>query len=69
MDDFERTKESIPWIAEPCMKPFLSRVEDAIAPGLTMLTWASMNIYKFIEDVKKALDDLKIFTKKVLLPG
>jgi len=55
----------MPSIAEACMKPMLGRVEAAITPGLTLLTWSSMNIEKFIADVQRALTELKNFTKKV----
>jgi len=27
------------------MKPFTSRVDETIKPGLTMLNWTSLNVY------------------------
>ena len=34
----------IPEIVLPLMKPFINKVEDTIKPGLTMLSWTSLNI-------------------------
>ncbi|XP_076815353.1 dynein axonemal heavy chain 5-like isoform X1 [Clavelina lepadiformis] len=65
LDEFESIKEGIPSIIQPCLKPLIGRVEETILPGLTMLTWASMNFDKFIANVCSSLEDLKIFTKKV----
>uniref|UniRef100_H2XPC8 AAA+ ATPase domain-containing protein n=1 Tax=Ciona intestinalis TaxID=7719 RepID=H2XPC8_CIOIN len=66
IDDFEKTKQNIPLIMQQCMKPLVSRVEDAIIPGLTLLNWASMNFENFIEDVSNALEKLKMFNKKIV---
>ena len=40
---YEKRKCEISEIIMPLMKPFLSRVDDAIKPGFTMLTWSSLN--------------------------
>ena len=36
------------------------QVEEALSPGLTSLTWTSMNINGFIEGVHAALKDLEL---------
>lgn len=40
---YERRKSEISEIILPLMKPFLGRVDEAIKPGFTMLTWSSLN--------------------------
>ena len=40
---YEKRKSEISEIIMPLMKPFLSRVDDTIKPGFTMLTWSSLN--------------------------
>lgn len=36
----------IPVVLKPLMKPFIEQVEDALAPGITLLSWTSSNINK-----------------------
>uniref|UniRef100_A0A8C8DVN9 Dynein, axonemal, heavy chain 5 n=1 Tax=Oryzias sinensis TaxID=183150 RepID=A0A8C8DVN9_9TELE len=40
-------------------------VDEAIQPGLTYLTWTSLNIDKYLRDTKKALDDLELLMNRV----
>lgn len=65
VDEFESIKSEIPPVVQLCMRPLVGRVEDTILPGLTMITWASMNFDKFLNDVTDAVEELKVFTKKV----
>ena len=37
------------------MTPHLSKVDDALDPGLTFLSWTSINIDQFIDNAHKAL--------------
>lgn len=44
MQDYSKVVDDIPEIILPLMKPFINTVEDTIKPGLTMLSWTSLNI-------------------------
>lgn len=37
------------------MAPHVAKVDDALDPGLTFLSWTSINIDQFIENAHKAL--------------
>jgi len=37
------------------MAPHLSKVDDALDPGLTFLSWTSINIDQFVDNALKAL--------------
>uniref|UniRef100_A0A8B9H9P0 AAA+ ATPase domain-containing protein n=1 Tax=Astyanax mexicanus TaxID=7994 RepID=A0A8B9H9P0_ASTMX len=43
-EDFEAAVIRIPALLQPLMKPFINRVETALSPGLTTLSWTSLNI-------------------------
>lgn len=40
---YARIKQSIPQVLIPLMRPFMNRVEEALKPGVTSLTWTSLN--------------------------
>ena len=44
LQEYTKVVGDIPEIVLPLMKPFISKVEDTIKPGLTMLSWTSLNI-------------------------
>ena len=44
LQDYSKVVDDIPEIILPLMKPFINTVEDTIKPGLTMLSWTSLNI-------------------------
>ena len=44
LDEYERIKQEVPATIAPMMKPFIHRVDDALAPGLSKLSWASLNV-------------------------
>ena len=69
LDEFEKIKLEIPAVVQPCMRPLINRVENAIMPGLTLITWSSMNFNKFLQDLTESVEELKIFTKKVRHEG
>ncbi|XP_036378537.1 dynein heavy chain 5, axonemal, partial [Megalops cyprinoides] len=59
LEDYQEAQSRIPTLLQPLMHPFISRVEDALSPGLTMLSWTSLNTGKFIENVYGALRELE----------
>lgn len=44
LQEYSKVVGDIPEIVLPLMKPFINKVEDTIKPGLTMLSWTSLNI-------------------------
>ncbi|MBN3299228.1 DYH5 protein, partial [Amia calva] len=59
LEDFQEALNKIPGILQPLMKPFVMQVEEALSPGLTMLSWTSLNIERFIDTVYCALGVLQ----------
>ncbi|KAI4900024.1 hypothetical protein NFI96_023292, partial [Prochilodus magdalenae] len=63
LQDFETAVNRIPPLLQPLMRPFINRVESALAPGLTTLSWTSLNINTFIDYVYEALQELEEVAK------
>jgi hypothetical protein len=42
--EYKRIKDDIPAVLQPPMKPFCDRVEEALLPGVTALTWTALNV-------------------------
>ncbi|XP_023777494.1 dynein heavy chain 5, axonemal-like isoform X1 [Cyanistes caeruleus] len=53
----------IPVVLKPLMKPLIGQVEDALTPGLMQLSWTSLNINKFIQNVYSTLRELDYVVK------
>ena len=60
MSENKRVRQKIHSSIEPLMLPHLSKVDDALDPGLTFLSWTSINIDQFIENAHKALGKSKL---------
>uniref|UniRef100_H3AFE6 Dynein axonemal heavy chain 5 n=1 Tax=Latimeria chalumnae TaxID=7897 RepID=H3AFE6_LATCH len=65
LEDYQKVVNGIPIVLQPLMKPFIGRIEDALSPGLTMLSWTSLNIEKFIENVYSSLREVEQVIKEV----
>ncbi|KAL2308160.1 hypothetical protein Nmel_001164 [Mimus melanotis] len=53
----------IPVVLKPLMKPLIGQIEDALTPGLMQLSWTSLNINKFIQNVYNTLRELDYVVK------
>jgi len=62
---YEKRKCEISEIIMPLMKPFLNRVDDAIKPGFTMLTWSSLNTDTYVKEVFNALVKFEKLSKEI----
>lgn len=51
LSEYKRIKLKIQHPIEQLMAPWLANVDDAIQPGLMLLTWTSLNIEKYINTV------------------
>ncbi|XP_041823849.1 dynein heavy chain 5, axonemal [Melanotaenia boesemani] len=56
---YSSTISRIPPLILPVIQPFIGRVEVALLPGLTMLSWTSLNADAFVDDVYEALKELE----------
>ncbi|XP_059182778.1 dynein axonemal heavy chain 5 [Centropristis striata] len=63
LQDYSSATASIPPLLFPLMQPFIGRVEAALSPGLTTLSWTSLNTETFIDGVYRALKDLDQVSK------
>ncbi|XP_056594071.1 dynein axonemal heavy chain 5 [Triplophysa dalaica] len=63
LDDFDAAVKRIPSVLQPLMNPFIHQVEAALSPGLTILSWTSLNIDNFIDGVYEALRKLEHVSK------
>uniref|UniRef100_A0A6Q2YIW6 AAA+ ATPase domain-containing protein n=1 Tax=Esox lucius TaxID=8010 RepID=A0A6Q2YIW6_ESOLU len=63
MCDFNATLSGIPPLILPLMQPFISRVESSLSPGLTTLSWASLNTDRFRLETHDARIKLEVVAK------
>ncbi|KAK1173586.1 dynein heavy chain 5, axonemal isoform X1 [Acipenser oxyrinchus oxyrinchus] len=64
LQDYESAVNKIPAMIKPLMQQFVGRVEEALSPGLTMLSWTSLNIERFIGNVYSTLTELEQTVKE-----
>ncbi|KAJ7395639.1 hypothetical protein BTVI_152782 [Pitangus sulphuratus] len=63
--EYKRIKMKIQHPIEQLMVPRLANVDDAIQPGLMLLTWTSLNIEKYINTVFNKLAGLELLLDRV----
>ncbi|XP_069709589.1 dynein axonemal heavy chain 5 [Phaenicophaeus curvirostris] len=63
--EYKRIKLKIWHPIEQLMAPWLANVDDAIQPGLVLLTWTSINIEKYINKVFDKLAALELLLDRV----
>ncbi|XP_041817844.1 dynein heavy chain 5, axonemal [Chelmon rostratus] len=63
LQDYRSVVSRIPPFLFPLMRPFIGRVEAALSPGLTTLSWTALNTDAFIQSVYLALKDLDQVSK------
>ncbi|XP_053268003.1 dynein axonemal heavy chain 5 [Pleuronectes platessa] len=61
--DYRSVVDGIPAPLFPLMQPFIGRVEAALSPGLTTLSWTALNTDAFIQSVYVALEELEQVSK------
>ncbi|BFZ13509.1 hypothetical protein BsWGS_16546 [Bradybaena similaris] len=64
LEENRRVRGKIPAAFEALMGLHLAKVDDVIEPGLTMLTWTSVKIPDFIQDVYRALGELELLVDR-----
>ncbi|CAG9816206.1 unnamed protein product [Phaedon cochleariae] len=56
---------NIPSLFLPMMRPQLIKMENSFMPGFSTITWTSMRIPEFCEEVTNVLDYIEMFVKEV----
>ena len=59
-----RVKGKIPELFLTLLWPQLEKLEEVISPGLTLLSWNSLNIEYFLDTVHKALKELELLVDR-----
>ena len=57
LSEYARVRGKIHSAIEPLMAPHLSKVDDALEPGLVLLSWTSINIESYMTKVYKAIGE------------
>ncbi|KAK7881267.1 hypothetical protein WMY93_029676 [Mugilogobius chulae] len=65
LQDFHSVLDQIPQALVPLLQTFISDVNSALSPGLTTLTWSSLNAQAFVDSVQRPLLQLKQVCKSV----
>ena len=60
-----RVRDKVSELFAPLMGPHLEKVDEALSPGLTVLSWSSLNLGLFIDSVYTALRDLDLLIDRV----
>ncbi|KAG7262553.1 hypothetical protein CRUP_029774 [Coryphaenoides rupestris] len=60
-----RVRSKIQGAFEHLVMPHVAKVDEAIQPGLTSLTWTSLNIDKYLDRINAALGDLELLMDRV----
>ena len=55
-----RVRKLIPQAFEELMVPHFNRVDEAIEPGISKLSWTSLNITEYVQNVYKQLEELEL---------
>lgn len=60
LQENQRVRNMIPTAFEALMGPHTGKVDATIDPGLTILTWTSMNIKEYVQEVYTELQALEL---------
>ncbi|XP_066479011.1 dynein axonemal heavy chain 5 [Tiliqua scincoides] len=63
--EYKRVKSKIQAPLNTLMTPHLAKVDDAIRPGMTTLTWTSLNIEKYLQNILDKLADLELLLDQI----
>lgn len=56
----ERIRQKIPELLQQLLVTHCERVDDAISPGLTMVSWLSMNLQSYLDHVNQELEKFEL---------
>ncbi|VDP74906.1 unnamed protein product [Echinostoma caproni] len=62
--EIEESEAEIPTLLIPLFKTFTDRVQHALSPGLSILTWSTTSVEEYMTKVRDELDALRLITKR-----
>ncbi|XP_044298752.1 dynein axonemal heavy chain 5 [Varanus komodoensis] len=65
LGEYKRVKSKIQAPLHMLMMPHVARVDDALQPGMTILTWTSLNIENYVQQILDKLADLELLLNRV----
>ncbi|CAH1269411.1 DNAH5 [Branchiostoma lanceolatum] len=65
LEENNRVRGQVPSAFQELIKPHLAKVDRILEPGLTMLSWTSINIDAYIEDVYAGIGVLELLITRV----
>ncbi|XP_076801600.1 dynein axonemal heavy chain 8-like [Clavelina lepadiformis] len=65
LQDYYSLIGEIPPILQAVTQTHVTQLEDVFKPGLTMISWCSLNIDKFIHSIETSLTDFRVFVKQL----
>ena len=60
-----RVRDKVSELFAPLMGPHLNKVDETLSPGLTLLSWNSLNLGSFIDSVYASLGELDLLIDRV----
>ncbi|EDV21817.1 uncharacterized protein TRIADDRAFT_59929 [Trichoplax adhaerens] len=60
LSENKRVRSKIPSNFETLLMPHLATIDAALEPGLSMLTWTSMNLMSYVKQVQEKLQELEL---------
>ena len=64
VNENNRVRAKIPDLFTPLMGPHLDKVDEVLSPGLTVLSWGSLNLGSYIDAVYAALKELDLLLSR-----
>ncbi|XP_069476735.1 dynein axonemal heavy chain 5-like [Ambystoma mexicanum] len=64
--DYQTFVNGIHATLKPLMRPFIGQIDEALTPGLTQLSWTSLNIEKYIDHVYSSLKEVQQICKEAM---
>ena len=65
LEEKDRVWELVPDVFQLVMKYHARKMDYAMTPGLTQLTWTSLNLEPFLSKVQQAISQFERLTKQV----
>ncbi|KAH0618009.1 hypothetical protein JD844_016916 [Phrynosoma platyrhinos] len=63
--EYKRVKSKIQAPLHMLMAPHVAKVDEAMQPGMTSLTWTSLNIEKYLQNILDKLADLELLLDRI----
>ncbi|XP_062835458.1 dynein axonemal heavy chain 5 isoform X2 [Anolis carolinensis] len=65
LEEYKRVKSKIQAPLHVLMAPHVAKVDEAMQPGMTTLTWTSLNIEMYLQNILDKLADLELLLDRI----